>query len=87
MGKAALSLKRNRKTASMCFNQGHGTLLIPVDLSASENTEAETYILEQKYNCKIFSLYSKKAEVTGPTFKSKHFFLAFQGADTQVGCP
>lgn len=43
-----------------------------VDLSASENTEAKTYIiLEQKYSCNIFSLYSKKVEDTGPMCKNK----------------
>lgn len=53
--------------------------MCPVDLSTSENTEAENYILEQKCDAKIFSLYSKKAEDTGPIFKNKHFLLAFQG--------
>lgn len=54
-------------------------LICPVEPSNSENTEAETYILEQKYNSKTLALHSKKAEDTGPMFKNKHFFLAFQG--------
>ena len=62
----------------MCFNQGHGTLCALL-IYLPQNTEAETYVLQQKYDSKIFSWCSKKAEDTGPMFKNNYFFLAFQG--------
>lgn len=68
MGKAALRLKVNSKTASMSFYEGHGTLCVLL-IYLPQRTQKQTYILEQKYNYKVFSLYSKKPEDRGPMCK------------------